>query len=254
MSTPAGSSSLRILIVDDDDDQRLLVRELFGAAGFGELHEASDGNAAIEVTAREQPDLVVLDLAMPGRSGLEVLPDLRAAAPTARVVVLSNMPRWRLAEVAHRRGAIGYVEKRVPSSRLVRAILTAAALTDRVDAAASATLDGDLTAPREARRFLHSVLVDADAELVATAELLISELVTNAVIHASSSPRIDIHLDVETVRVSVFDNDPEIPRPRDPGPEPGGRGLLLVDRMATTWGADPAEDGKVVWFELDRPA
>jgi anti-sigma regulatory factor (Ser/Thr protein kinase) len=127
-------------------------------------------------------------------------------------------------------------------------------LTDRIDEAATARFDRDSTAPREARRFLQAVLGDADADLVAKAELLTSELVTNAVVHASSAPRVDVQLDADTVRVSVYDDDPTLPRPRTPDAErPGGRGIHLVDRVATTWGADPVPEGKVIWFELERP-
>lgn len=253
MSSDAGA--LRVVLVEDDDDQRLLVRRVFALAGFDDLHEAVDGDQAVELAERVQPALIVLDLAMPRRSGLDILPQLQDVAPGARVVILSNVPRWRLVELTRRAGAVGFVEKRVPATRLVRAILVAAALTDRIEEAASARFDRDSTAPRAARQFLKAVLADADAELIAKAELLTSELVTNAVLHASSAPRVDVLLDVETLRVSVYDDDPTLPRPRKPDVgRPGGRGMRLVDTVATTWGADPAREGKVIWFELERPS
>jgi hypothetical protein len=57
------------------------------------------------------------------------------------------------------------------------------------------------------------------------------------------------------VRVAVYDDDPALPVHRQPDAErPGGRGLHLLDRIATRWGAEPSDGGKVVWFELDRPA
>ncbi len=84
-------------------------------------------------------------------------------------------------------------------------------------------------------------------------ELLVSELVTNAVVHAVSAPRIEVHLGPASVRVSVRDADPRLPRQRVPDEErPGGRGLHLVEQVSTRWGAEPTGEGKVVWFEIDR--
>src|SRR5512143_2155512 len=62
----------RILIVDDDDNQRLLYRELFEDEGF-EVVEARDGLDAVAYIARELPDIVVLDINMPGMDGLQTL-------------------------------------------------------------------------------------------------------------------------------------------------------------------------------------
>ena len=84
------------------------------------------------------------------------------------------------------------------------------------------------------------------------AQLLVSELVTNALRHTESDV---ILLDVRTnggVRVSVADMSPEIPRQQSPGPdEHEGRGLMIVDELAKAWGIDPVPgDGKRIWFEL----
>ena len=62
----------RILIVDDDDNQRLLYRELFEEDGY-EVIDARDGRAALLVVERDPPDVVVLDINMPGMDGLQTL-------------------------------------------------------------------------------------------------------------------------------------------------------------------------------------
>jgi CheY-like chemotaxis protein len=62
----------RILIVDDDDNQRLLYRELFEDEGYTVV-EASDGRAALACIERDPPDVVVLDINMPGMDGLQTL-------------------------------------------------------------------------------------------------------------------------------------------------------------------------------------
>ena len=76
--------SERILIVDDHPLTRDALASLLGAGGFDVVGEAADGAAALELAHSLQPDLVLLDLSMPGLDGLSALPRLRAAAPGAR--------------------------------------------------------------------------------------------------------------------------------------------------------------------------
>ena len=92
-----------------------------------------------------------------------------------------------------------------------------------------------------------------DRDLLASIELLMSELVTNAVLHASSAARLDVHVTRANIRVEVFDDDATLPelRPLDTM-RSGGRGLQLVDAIASRWGSEPQRTGKVVWFEMDR--
>lgn len=77
------------LICDDDPRLRLLYRQEFEWAGV-EVVEASDGDQCIEVALRERPELIVLDLAMPKRSGLSALPELRRNFPQTPVLVVTQ--------------------------------------------------------------------------------------------------------------------------------------------------------------------
>lgn len=77
------------LICDDDPRLRLLYRQEFEWAGV-EVVEAGDGNQCIEVARRERPELIVLDLAMPKRSGLSALPELRRCFPDTPVLVVTQ--------------------------------------------------------------------------------------------------------------------------------------------------------------------
>lgn len=244
---------MRTLIVDDDADQRAIVRTLLTEAGIGPITEARDGLEALAVVADAKPELVLLDLAMPGPSGLVILPQLAALAPQASIVVLSNFPRRRVGDLAIARGAVGYVEKRTPPDQLVQEILIAAALTAAASEPIVAELAADTTSPRQARVIVRDLLGDSADELVDTVQLLVTELVTNAVLHASSAPRLEMHLGRKAIRMAVYDADPRMPERREPDVErPGGRGLHLLDMLATRWGAEPHGDGKVVWFELER--
>jgi DNA-binding NarL/FixJ family response regulator len=251
---PAGSTHLRVLVVDDDADHRLLLRRLFRRAGIDDVLEAADGEEALRVARAASFSLVVLDLAMPVLSGVDVLPALRDAAPTARIVVVSNFARRRLVDAVRRRGAIGYVQKDVPADRLVGEILLSAALTE--SSAGPITMSRfarDPRAPSDARRFVREQLGDGVEDLLSSVELLVSELVTNAVVHASSEPQVGVRVSPATVRVEVYDDVPTLPHRRTPDAlGPGGRGLLLLDRIASRWGVDAHGEGKVVWFELDR--
>jgi anti-sigma regulatory factor (Ser/Thr protein kinase) len=100
---------------------------------------------------------------------------------------------------------------------------------------------------------VRDLLHDEDASIVGTVELLVSELVTNAIVHAASAPRVEADLGRERIRVDVYDGDPTPPRVRVPDAEqPGGRGMHLLDGLASRWGTEPSGAGKVVWFEVDR--
>jgi anti-sigma regulatory factor (Ser/Thr protein kinase) len=83
-------------------------------------------------------------------------------------------------------------------------------------------------------------------------ELLTTELATNAVLHAHSPFTVSVQVDQGWVRVEVTDSSPVLPpKPRLPRPDAtSGRGLVLVDILATRWGSERLETGKRVWFEL----
>jgi two-component sensor histidine kinase len=82
--------------------------------------------------------------------------------------------------------------------------------------------------------------------------LCVSEVVTNAILHGRSAARVVVTVDGSTVRVEVHDDDPTLPVRRHPAADsPTGRGLLMLDRLTSLWGAEPSGQGKVVWFEFD---
>ncbi|RSO13123.1 PAS domain S-box protein [Streptomyces sp. WAC 06725] len=103
-----------------------------------------------------------------------------------------------------------------------------------------------------ARRFVRSALRGAAPEVVDTAELLTSELVTNAVLHARTEVEVRIWSHEGQVRVRVGDGRPDRPLvPREPRPYAGaGRGLAMVEELASSHGAHVGEGRKTVWFEL----
>ena len=126
------------------------------------------------------------------------------------------------------------------------------------DIEATTLLPGDVSTPPAARRFVRSALesVETDPLMVETAELLTTELVTNAIIHACCKSRLYIRALRDVVRVEVSDPDDRLPAMAEPDPDAlGGRGLVIVNGLASKWGIDrPDGGGKTVWFELYAPA
>lgn len=113
---------VQVLIADDSVLLRKVVAAQLARTGrFDLVVEARDGNEAIGLAELMQPDIVLLDLSMPGLSGLEALPLVLAVAPHARVIVMSGTPGDEMAVRALAAGAVGYLEKG-PSLDLVAAI------------------------------------------------------------------------------------------------------------------------------------
>jgi DNA-binding NarL/FixJ family response regulator len=109
----------RVLIVDDHPLTRDALGALLSQHGFGVVGQAADGEEAINLARTHQPDLVLLDLSMPGLNGLETLPRLREAAPSSEVVVLTASGTEENLLASIRGGAAGYLLKTEPPERLV---------------------------------------------------------------------------------------------------------------------------------------
>jgi DNA-binding NarL/FixJ family response regulator len=109
----------RVLIVDDHPLTRDALATLLAGSGFEVVGEAEDGAQAAEVARDRRPDLVLLDLSMPGVDGLAALPAVREAAPEAEVVVLTASGTEDNLLAAIRGGAAGYLLKSEPPDRIV---------------------------------------------------------------------------------------------------------------------------------------
>ncbi|MGH3102809.1 MAG: response regulator [Gaiellaceae bacterium] len=109
----------RILIVDDHPLTREALAALLEQNGFVVVAQAADGEEAVEYARCLHPDLVLLDLSMPGIDGLAALPRVRAAAPGCEVVVLTASGTEDDLLGAIRGGAAGYLLKSEPPERIV---------------------------------------------------------------------------------------------------------------------------------------
>ncbi len=114
---------IRILIADDHAIVRAGIRALLQLhPDFEVVGEAADGHEAILQARHLQPDVILMDLAMPGMDGLAATHEIRRIAPQTRVLVLSQHENREYVLPALRAGAAGYVLKRAPDDTLVRAI------------------------------------------------------------------------------------------------------------------------------------
>jgi len=102
-------ASLRALVCDDYSMVRETIRPLLVEAGFDTIREATLATEAIALAELLQPDVIVLDLSLPGMSGLQAIPILRLVSPHSSVVVFSAYDIWRQAAIDA--GAAAYVDK-----------------------------------------------------------------------------------------------------------------------------------------------
>ncbi len=116
-------SALTVLLVDDHTAVRQAVRVMLDAEpGIAIVGEASDGAEAVREAARLRPDVILVDLAMPGIPGLAAIPRMRQAAPRSAVLVFSMHKNAAYVYEAMRVGARGYVLKSARKEELVEAI------------------------------------------------------------------------------------------------------------------------------------
>jgi DNA-binding NtrC family response regulator len=160
------SNSVFLLLVDDDIEYRSSVARRFVRRGF-QVHEASNGEEALDLTERRQFDVVVLDMVMPGMSGLEVLEKLRASNPECEIIMLTGQATVETAVEAMKKGAYDYLSKPFPLAELEVLIEKAyerrklskenmqlKAVLGRSEAAASGEIIGRSPAMREVFRLI----------------------------------------------------------------------------------------------------
>ena len=119
---------IRVLVVDDHDVFRHGLAQLLAAEGLAVVAEASGGEAGVRLASELRPDVVLMDLSMPGMSGVEATRAIAAAAPDApRVVVLTLSDDDATMLEALLAGAAGYLLKEATLEEIVRAVRAAAA-------------------------------------------------------------------------------------------------------------------------------
>jgi anti-sigma regulatory factor (Ser/Thr protein kinase) len=125
---------------------------------------------------------------------------------------------------------------------------------DNADDVVRITLIPELASvPRARRAAAAAVEAWRLTDLVQDAQLVVSELVTNAVLHAGTTIELVVRRSGDRIRVEVRDANPLLPVIRSHRPDAGtGRGLVMVAQLASAWSVEATRGGKVVWAELVR--
>ena len=123
LRTAQDPKTIRIVVADDHyvvrQGLKQILAERFHAVDFG---EASNGNEALELVWREAWDVVLLDINMPGRGGLDALKEIKQARPRLPVIILSMLPEDQFAIRVLKLGACAYIRKDSAGSELVTAV------------------------------------------------------------------------------------------------------------------------------------
>jgi two-component system, NarL family, invasion response regulator UvrY len=156
---------VRLLIVDDHPLVRRGIVEVLAKAFPGaSIAEASDGAEALQAVYDGTWDLVVLDLSLPGRTGLDVLKEIRSANSQLPVLVLSMYPESQFATRALRAGASGYLNKGSPSEVLLSAVRKVLAGGKYISASLGESLAADLD--HDFSRPLHECLSNREYDVM----------------------------------------------------------------------------------------
>jgi len=147
---------IRVVLVDDHPVVRRGLRETLSAdAGIAVVAEAAESEEVLATLAAHPCDVLLLDISLPGRGGLEVLKDVRRDFPRIKVLIVSTHDEAQYAVRAIRAGAAGYLTKSSPPEELVQAVralaLTGRYITDSVAAALAEFAVDDRSAPAHER-------------------------------------------------------------------------------------------------------
>lgn len=122
------AEGISIVLADDHTVVRRALRMLLeDEPGFEVVAEAEDADGAVRYVRGHKPDVLILDLNMPGRPSLEAIPDMHEASPETKIVVLTMQKEPAFARQALQLGVLGYVLKEAADDELVQAVRSAAA-------------------------------------------------------------------------------------------------------------------------------
>ncbi len=112
----------KIMIVDDAAFMRMVLKDILVKGGMSEMCEAADGVMAVEVYKKERPDLVLLDITMPKKNGIEALRSIRTFDPNAKVVMCSAMGQEAMVIESIKLGAKDFVVKPFKPNRILESV------------------------------------------------------------------------------------------------------------------------------------
>ena len=112
----------KILVVDDAAFMRMMVKDALTKNGFTDIIEAADGSIACSLFESEKPDLVIMDITMPNKTGIEALRDIKASDANAKVIMCSAMGQEAMVVEAIKLGALDFIVKPFKPDRIIQAV------------------------------------------------------------------------------------------------------------------------------------
>jgi DNA-binding NarL/FixJ family response regulator len=168
--------TIRVVLVDDQPMMRTAFRTILETAGYEVAGEAGDGDTAVAIVARERPDVVLMDVRMPGADGIDATQRIVTADPAARVLVLTTFDHDDYLYGALHAGAAGFLLKNASPEDLVRAVVAVAA----GDAVLDPAVTGRVLARVSGADRLAAAAIDALTEREKDVLALLARGLTNA--------------------------------------------------------------------------
>lgn len=112
----------KILVVDDAAFMRMMVKDALTKNGYSDIIEAPDGEAACALFKSESPDLVIMDITMPNKTGIEALRDIKAMDSSAKIIMCSAMGQEAMVVEAIKLGALDFIVKPFKPDRIIQAV------------------------------------------------------------------------------------------------------------------------------------
>lgn len=112
----------KILLVDDAAFMRMMIKDALTKNGYTNILEAADGEQACATYDAEKPDLVIMDITMPNKTGIEALRDIKAKDPKAKIVMCSAMGQEAMVVEAIKLGALDFIVKPFKPDRILQTV------------------------------------------------------------------------------------------------------------------------------------
>ena len=114
----------KILVVDDAAFMRMMIKDTLKKNGYEDLIEAADGQQAVDAYNEHKPDLVIMDITMPNKDGLEALKEIKSNHPDAKIVMCSAMGQESMVIEAIKTGAKDFIVKPFKADRVIKTVTT----------------------------------------------------------------------------------------------------------------------------------
>ena len=112
----------KILLVDDAAFMRMMIKDILTKNGYSNMLEAADGEQAVEQYKNEKPDLVIMDITMPNKTGIEALKEIKQFDSTAKIVMCSAMGQESMVVEAIKLGALDFIVKPFKPDRIIQTV------------------------------------------------------------------------------------------------------------------------------------